>query len=258
MWDLRYFAEPNLPSVVARLDRDAFSARGKTPIRVLDMPIKLPNDQMPGHAVMQLTPEVMQFHDAVSQAFFAESALRRIDDLYVYLTVDQKPVPPEGFQRRPGWHSDGFLTGYRGEQLDVVAENAKHMIELAGTPVDHTYVAYDCLGTWFHPGPWALGDKTARERLGECETALRTFAEVVNENPWVVRTYPVYTLLRLDPYDVHAAQRHQGPEPLNRTFVKIAFSVHRYNREGNTRNPLLEYDWPMVPRIPGRREHRFA
>ena len=41
-WDVREFAKPNLPDVVSRIDPVPFGLRGPEPIRVLDMPIKMP------------------------------------------------------------------------------------------------------------------------------------------------------------------------------------------------------------------------
>lgn len=255
-WDLRYFAEPNLPAVVANLD-PSFSRRWLEPIRVLDMPVKLAvHDRPAGGYEYRLPDSLAQFAHVIRVAEEAEAALRDTNPLYVYLTVDQKLVPPCGTQRRPGWHSDGFITDTHGLQVDVIAENAIHFARVTGA-VDHTYIAYDCLGTWFHPGPFISAGSRAPEIADDVEALIR-FGRVASESPRLIRTYPVNTLLRLDPYDVHTGQTHLGDKPLPRTFVKVAFSERRYNRTGNTHNPLFDYWWPMVPRDPGRREHRFA
>lgn len=101
-----------------------------------------------------------------------------------------------------------------------------------------------------------LAGEPAADPDRRCDPVLAEFDRIAATQEPV--TYPPKTLLCIDPYDVHRAAFNPLDHPIERTFVKIAFSDHRYNREGNTPNPLLPVDWPMVPRDPGRRAHRWS
>lgn len=245
-WDVELFGYHNMPVILGELqDKEAFSL--DSGIRVLDMPIKMPDQ---GWAI---TPDVLQFYEAIQRASYHEQLINPFyDSCYCYITVDQKPVEPGKSQRRPGWHSDAYITDEQGTQLDVVPENAAYLHQMEGQLVDRTYVASDAMPTRFLPGPFPLHNVDPND----CEAVQASFDEMAQGQ--IPVTYPDYALLCLDPYDVHAAVANTTDETLSRTFVKIAFSLHQYNREGNTHNHLFDYEWEMIPREPGKRSHRHA
>jgi len=240
-WDIAEFGREHLPAVVGRLEGPhTFGIRlARGPVRVLDMPIKFPEDEW-------AIPINVTFvvGDAIALAAEYENAIEPIEDKYVYITVDQKPVAPGTTQRREGWHSDAYLTDDHGRQYDITAP-----AEGPGD-VERTYICYDRLATVFAPGPWALSAPN------DCETVLREFAEQIDPVRAVV--HEPYTVLGLDPYCVHNGAPNRSSVEIPRTFVKVQFSRRMYNRQGNTHNILLSYQWDMVPRDPERREHRWA
>ena len=81
------------------------------------------------------------------------------------------------------------------------------------------------------------------------------FAEQVD--PARIRTYPDKTLMRLDPSVIHAAPEIPAPGG-ERSFFKVSFSNSRYNLRGNSRNYLLDYDWPMYDRAAVRNDPAHA
>src|SRR3989344_3102009 len=244
-WDIRRFSEGNhLPVKLGDIaNRTEFSEQ--CGIRVLDMPIYIPGQ---GWAIPE---NLSQFKEAIEMAAIHEAVVNPdIDDYYVYITVDQKTVVPGKTQRRAGWHSDAYITDETGRQLDVKAENAVDIKRQDGRLVDRTYIASDGLPTWFLPGPFPIeGDPQ------DCDQVLNNFDKMAEGQEPI--TYPSYMLSVLDPYDVHTSAPNLTGEEVKRTFIKISFSKQIYNREVNTRNPLLEYNWVMVSADKSkRRQHR--
>lgn len=238
-WDIREFGRVHLPEAVATLHAtETFAKRHDPPLRVLDMPVLLPGGDF------AIPPSLVQFEEAINIAAIRETTLSKAPLQYVYITVDQKPVPPGVTQRREGWHSDAYLVDSHGRQQDITAP-----LQTPGM-VERTYIAYDTLPTVFASGPW---DLTAPN---DCDVVLREFNE---QAQWMVLVqYPPFELVGLDPYCVHNGVANNETVSVPRTFIKIQFSIHQYNREGNTHNDLLDYSWPMVPRNPARREHRYT
>lgn len=248
VWDPNEFKTFNghLPVEVDKLRyRWAFSARTDPPVRVLDMPIHMPEQGWRIPAILN------QWIEMINRCM-ADFATIEPDPYrwYCYITVDQKPVGPGVSQRRPGAHSDSFLVDARGVQIDVVAENRDYFGQVVNAEIDITYIAYDCMPTLFYAGPWWL------DAPDNCGLVLSSFD--FQKKTMTPVTYPTYTALRLTPYCVHEALINATDEAIERTFVKLAFSRFRYNRQGNTHNDLFDYDWLMVPRDLAERGHRYV
>ena len=247
IWNLDGFNQKRTPTEIGTLRfPERFSGRGEAPIRVLDLPIRMPGQGL------RLPSGLAQFGEAIDLARWAEERQvhrDRWDQTYCYITVDQKPVAPGVSQRRAGAHSDAYVVDAGGHQLDVTVENASRFP--VGTPIERTYLAYDCLPTVCWEGPFQIKCDPA-----DCDSVQAGFDQQ-KEGMGSIQ-FPPFTVVMLTPYDVHEAAPNLTDSPIERTFVKIAFSTHRYNREGNTHNPLFDYDWEMVPRKTGVREHRFS
>jgi len=131
---------------------------------------------------------------------------------YIYLSYEcsyvQKGIP----QKRPGIHADGFLTK------------------------DINYIWYDKDPTIFYDQKFRIDKNHAR--------SMEQFEEQASEQHEI--TYPVKTLLRLTEQVVHrsAIPTESGV----RQFIKISISTDKYNLKGNTKNPLIDYDWIMHER----------
>lgn len=234
-WTVEKFEEENLPVVIGELkNKQAFSEqRG---MRILDLPIKMPGQGW------KIPEELEQFKEIIAMSVDQERMLnpKFDDDYFVYIIIDQKTVVPGENQRRAGYHSDAFVTGETEVEIDG---------EEAARLVDRTYLAFDDLATGFLPGPFPVDVDPE-----DCEGVLETFKKRAEGKTPVL--YPPYTVLRLDPYDVHSSRTNETAAPIIRTFVKISFSRSVYNREGNDINPHFRYNWSMVPRDPKKRAHR--
>lgn len=232
VWNLDYYRRKNLPATVAVLeDKEAFSRN--TGMRVLDMPIYMPGQ---GWAI----PKALeQFREVIQKAVDNERSINPdIENDYIYITIDQKPIEPNKTQRRYGFHGDAFITSANTDMEDEII-------------TDNTYVISDGLSSEFSAGPFDLNGIEPEDD----EAVLKRFQETAERIGSVV--YPPYTLLKLTPYDIHTPSINKTDQTMNRTFVKIAFSRERYNMLGNTMNPLLNYDnWTWVPRDPTKRNHR--
>lgn len=127
----------------------------------------------------------------------------------VYLTAKRNYIAPGGNLNRPGWHTDGYLTE------------------------DINYVWYDSVPTIFNSSPFALSaDDGVSMREMEQQAA-----------PYNNHSFPEGTILRLDQFNVH--RPGEASTALVRTFVKVSFSRDKYDLIGNSKNYLLDYDWPM-------------
>jgi hypothetical protein len=135
---------------------------------------------------------------------------------YIYLTAKHLYVDRDRCFNRPGWHTDGFGTD------------------------DINYIWCDRAPTEFCVQPFILSD--------DCDESMAQMeAQAMQES---IRTYESNTLLRLDSTVVHRAPVTIPPG--YRTFAKLSISRDRYNLEGNARNYLFDYDWPMMPRAEKR------
>jgi hypothetical protein len=243
-WDVTEFSRrQHLPTVVG-VHNKPFTYDAVRPIRVQDMPLRMPSQ---GWKI----PPLIGLHFGVVLGKIMsheQKMLPRYDDdenkegggFYVYITVDQKPVAPHSTQRRPGLHSDSY-------PLDPVQATKD------GTYVDHIYLVSDELPTAFVPGPFSV-DSLANP--GDCEAVLQLFADEAGKQELV--TYDPYSILFLTPYCIHRGVCNNTRRAIERTFVKIVITRNQYNREGNTLNPMFKYDWVMVPRDKATRNHPTA
>lgn len=139
---------------------------------------------------------------------------------YVYLTARRGFATPGNPLNRPGWHADGFGTD------------------------DVNYVWTDR-----YPTQFALQRFTGVS--DDHVESLRAFEDQII--PDRIRTYPNRTLLRLDPFVIHAAPEIPPPGG-ERLFLKVSFSNDRYDLIGNSHNYLFDYEWPMHSRAEVRND----
>ena len=139
-------------------DKDTFSSRTSTEIRILDTPVKFP------HSDYRIPAQFSQFSEVFAAIVGYEAKVNPlVDKLYCYvmkkipflcctperrlhllhvfqLTIDQGWVDAGVTQRNPGCHVDGF----QGARVwpKVVAE--------------HSYTVSDCVPTVFYPQPFRI------------------------------------------------------------------------------------------------------
>lgn len=234
-WDINRFDTINLPAVIMRVeDTESFSDMTQ-PVRVLDLPVYMPKQ---GLRIPDYIKPV--FQDIIKHIISHEdNCYGDMDDHYVYVTLDQKVVPKGKTGRREGAHSDAYIER-EGEQIDIT-ENSGDVVKNEEGDISNTYIVYDCLPTEFFTEKFPLNDTT-------CEGSLKTFDEISNSATPV--KFPPYYVLKLTPYVVHRASVCQ--ETTERTFMNVSVSKKQYRREGNTINPLFDYDWEYTPRSDAR------
>lgn len=134
------------------------------------------------------------------------------ENKYVYLSYECSWVKKGIPQKRPGIHADGFLTD------------------------DINFIWYDKDPTIFYDQEFEI-ELDHKRSMEQFFMQARGFAE---------KTYPIYTLLRLTEQVVHrtAIPKEDGV----RQFFKLSISKDKYNLKGNTKNPLIDYDWIMHER----------
>ena len=200
------------------------------------MPIHIPGQGL------RLPQETWKFGRVIHMVLGEENAeYGDIGDLYVYLTIDQKHMKKGNTGRRPGAHADAYISSEES-QIDIVPENSDLISKETGI-ITHTYIWYDSIPTEFFKCSFPLVDTSDAG-------SMRSFDDKISRTGIRPTVYPPGCVLRMTPYVVHRCAIAHGDT--DRTFLKISVSDKRYAREGNTINPLFEYDWEMTKRGPDR------
>jgi hypothetical protein len=130
----------------------------------------------------------------------------------IYVTAKRLFQTPGCAFNRPGYHSDGFMTD------------------------DINYIWSDCNPTIFNRSKFAL-------TLHDSISLVEMEAQACKENEV---KYDDCVLLRLNQFNIHKVGEIE--QPGLRTFLKVSFSIDKYNLIGNSHNHLLDYNWEMIER----------
>lgn len=141
---------------------------------------------------------------------------------YAYLTARRGFASPDNPLNRPGWHCDGFGTD------------------------DLNYTWSSKWGTRWSRGPFG-------EISDDHFESMEQFTDQLDDPGAAIETMGPRYLWRLTPFVVHTTPVIPAPGGM-RGFLKVSISTHRYNLEGNSRNHLFDYDWPMFPRDHARND----
>lgn len=138
-------------------------------------------------------------------------------DHYIYLTAKHLWVDKGNPGNRKGWHIDGYLSD------DI---------------------------------NWVWCDRNPTEYVSELDgfDFVKDHEESIHEMNWMQLNYdskdiPINALVDME-RTVHRVKENILPGM--RTFVKLSFSKHKYNLQGNAINPCLDLGWKMYPREEGR------
>ncbi|MBI2387376.1 MAG: hypothetical protein HYV14_15410 [Elusimicrobia bacterium] len=215
-WSLKHLLVPHKPVKIGEIeDRAAFS---KPVTSVLNMPVKMPGSEI------KVPEELAQFREFLRKIIDHEKAVNPdFDEFYMYLTVDQHAVKAGTTHRRPGVHIDGV-------------QGVRYKVKL---PPEHLYSASDRLGTVFYDQPFDLTALDPAKQHVHAE--LERQAKEAN-----ARATPDFDIAFWDSYSVHRADVAKAD--FMRTFIRVEFSKKQYDSEGDTHNPLFEYDWKPVAR----------
>ncbi len=222
VWDVEKFKTPRIPVSVGFIpkdNRELFCKPGVPKIR--DMPIKFPGSDV------RLPKELAQFEGAIRQIMEFELRINPdFDQYYCYLEVDQSTVIPGRLQRELPCHVDGFQGARWTPKVKI----------------NHSYLVGSSLPTVFYPQSFDLTalDETKHNFFWEMN---RQVAET--DSKYAFQGEP-FEIQLMDAYTVHRGCA--AAEPTERTWIRLSFEVRVFDRIGNTKNPMFEYNWEMLPR----------
>jgi hypothetical protein len=219
VWDIAKFNIPRTPLAIGDVsDRTPFE---RQVLRVLDMPIKLA-----GSNEYKIPDEITPFLGTIQQIINYEHSILTPEQLrsyHAYITIDQSYVEAGSFQRKPGAHVDGF----QGARIHPK------------TIINHSYVVSNGTPTLYYSH--AFNFSPLDERIHDC--FLEMDIQANNANSMNTNHYTIYLM---DAYNVHRATA--ATVKCFRTFLRISYDVKMFDRLGNTRNNMFDYQWNMVPR----------
>jgi hypothetical protein len=188
-------------------------------LRVLDCPIKFP-----GSNEYRIPRELNQFDEVIAKCAAHEHAINpNIDQFYAYITIDQMYIEANDYHRKSGCHVDGF----QGSRI-----KPKRLI-------NRSYIAYDRVPTVFY------GQSFETEHLDEARhNFFQSFDEQAQESAEL--RFDPYSIVLMNAYSVHKSDKVNYP--IYRTFFRLSYDVNRFDRFGNTHNPMFDYHWNMVTR----------
>jgi hypothetical protein len=212
------FRRPGVFRIIGRVeDKESFSlCEG---IRCLDMPIKMAGDKE-----YRIPLEFERFGDAISKMISWENAHNKRNlDFYAYLTIDQTKSN-SGFHREPGCHVDGF----QGARISpkVIC--------------DRSYIVLDCNC----PSIWNQSFETVENMDDNTQNIFHEFDRTKHYSS-EIKTTP-YDIYFMDGYTVHSANEIVNES--TRTFLRLSYSVRKFDRLGNSKNNCFDYKWEMVER----------
>lgn len=141
--------------------------------------------------------------------YIGEYGLDRYVNSYVYLTAKNMYQNNNCLYNRPNWHSDGFLTD------------------------DINYI-------WSNKLPTTFNGSTFNLCHDDSQSLIQMEAQALPIND---KFYSKNELLRLNQYCIHKVSDIK--EGCIRAFLKISFSLDKYDLVGNSHNYLLDYNWQM-------------
>ena len=146
------------------------------------------------------------------------------DDYFAYLTLQHAPVRKDEIKRGEGAHSDS-VQGPRVQPKQ---------------PIEHGYTSASCDPTRFFTHAFDLSGLDAdRDWLNPAFEHQADPSRAVQLTPNQIALFDAYTIHEAVPATAAAM----------RTFVRLIFSVRRFDRLGNTVNALFDYgDWQFQPR----------
>ncbi len=188
---------------------------------MLDLPIKLPSGAF-------CLPDVHNNTISVLKALLIVvlNKEKQINpnwqNYYCYLTTNQGYVGAGQSQRNGGAHFDG-MQGVRYEEK---------------LPVCHQYLISSCNPTIYYPHTFNFDrlDDNKHNFFTECDKQKQL------DKAFTAKSNCLYLQTA---YCVHESP--PAKEDCFRSFIRIEFSLKKFNRIGNTINPYLKTDWTYEP-----------
>lgn len=131
---------------------------------------------------------------------------------YVYLTVKHLYTERGSLGNRPGWHIDGYMS----DDLNFI---------------------------WCDKNPTEYVPSLDSYRFSE--NHVEALREMEIADTMAVYEIPINSIVNIE-RTVHRTKENISPGL--RTFIKVSISKHKYNLQGNAKNPIMNYNWKMYPR----------
>ena len=184
----------------------------------LDMPIKFPKGDIrlpyTNKAVSEFVARCIEYEKSINPD---------LGNYYCYLTIDQRTVKAGSTHRNPGAHFDG-MQGV--EYLDKL-------------PADHSYIVCD-----FNPTHFYNQNFDPRNLDMKWDNWFKELSKQIDDRKlFIPNPFEIYLM---SAYQMHTSP--VIPEIHQRTLMRMEFSLKKFNRVGNTINPLLKTEWKYIPR----------
>lgn len=188
----------------------------------LDMPIRLK-----GQTDYALPQNWLALENAIQQIIDVEHTNNPSwQDYYTYLSVHYTPdLEPGEQQRHAGCHTDGF-------------QGAREPVR---TKTSRSYVAVTNGGTRFFPQTFVANLDPSEFNVFEGFDLQVEKDEHGKPNYGVAKENMFYFF---DAYTVHESGAASRPGP--RLFMRLTWEMKLFDRAGNTKNRMLNYNWAPV------------
>ena len=216
-WNPERFGLVRYPHVVGELKEKKDLLKSMP--SVLDMPIKIPNSEVriPENlnraSIQEIVDTCLEFEKKINPNW---------QDYYLYLTVHHSFVEAAKTQRRAGAHIDGMQGVRYPEKF----------------PVCHSYLVSNAVPTRFfnHTFPTDLCEKS-QNWFYEFDK-VKDYQDSSLSKPFEINLMTAYSVHESTP----------ATEDTIRTFIRLEFSRKKFDRRGNSINPLFDLDWDYQER----------
>jgi len=216
VWNPERFSIQRKPIYVGTVNnKEAFSS---LKVSCLDMLIKLPNGEIKIPYYDKNVNEVVQ-----RCVDFEKTINPNWENYYLYLTMDPRSVTEGKTQRREGAHFDGMQGAIYKQKL----------------PGCHSYIVSSKLPTKFYLQPFDARDLDENLQNWFFELGKQT----LQEKSFYPEPFDIYFM---SCYQVHESVK--ADKNLDRTFMRVEFSLKKFNRIGDTINPLIYTGWKFINR----------
>lgn len=175
--------------------------------------------KLPGETECAIEKRLMQYHEIIASAinnFIENFGISAYRNHHVYISAKNLFQKKGSSFNRMGWHCDGFMSN------------------------DVTYIWSDKNPTVFNFSEFKLSQ--------DHSLSMREMQEQADEKNNMC--YDNFTLVRINQYNVHKVA--DVLEDGLRTFIKISFSLDKFDLKGNAINYDLDYKWDFKPRATER------
>lgn len=214
-YDVKMFGTPFKPTVIGKAMPLAIG------VDILDMPIKFP-----GSNEYRIPKQAKKLVKTIKDIAELEHSYNdRIDDYYAYLTTELAYVQTGKTQRREGFHVDGYQ-GARTTKNNLINRS-------------YTYTSSDTTQFSLKGVDISSIDDSRYNVFKYMDSKLE------GEKSCLWWPEP-YEIVFMNAYNIHRSPEVRFPHL--RFFFRLSYDVRKFDRKGNTHNPMFDYKWKMVER----------